>query len=162
MKSILITGGCGYVGSAICHLLKNDYKITVIDNLINGDKFLLPPKVNFIKSNINDIRNLKKKLREKYEFVIHCAAYVDAESDELPNKYIKNNYLDAKRFLNFCISIGIKKIIFSSTCAVYAKTKLKVHENSKIRPVSVYGKSKLKLENYLKNISKKKKLIIAF
>ena len=159
MKKILLTGGCGYVGSAICHILKDKYEITVIDNLINGSKLLLPRRVKFIKSNINDIKNLKKKLTEKYELVIHCAAYVDArESDRMPKKYLKNNYIDAKKFLNFCISIGIKKIILSSTCAVYAKTKLKVNENSKIGPVSVYGKSKLKLENYLKKISMKKNI----
>ena len=159
MKKILITGGCGYVGSAICHLLKNNYDITVIDNLINGDKKLLPPKVKFIKSNINNTEKLRKELKGHYDLVIHCAAFIDArESDILPKKYIKNNFIYAKKFLNFCVSIGIKKFILSSTCAVYAKTKFKVSEKSTIGPVSTYGLSKLKIENYLKNISKEKKI----
>ena len=156
MKKILITGGCGYVGSAICHLLKNQYEITVLDNLINGDTKLLPPKVKFIKSNINNINYLKKKIKQKFDLVIHCAAYVDArESDIKPQKYLKNNYLDAKKFLDFCLELGIKNFILSSTCVVYANTKLKVNEKSKIGPVSTYGISKYKLENYLKKISKK-------
>lgn len=159
MKKILITGGCGYVGSAICHLLNNQNDITVIDNLSNGNTSLLPSNIKFIKSDIKNIKYLKKKLKQKFDLVIHCAAYADArESDLKPNKYLKNNYYYAKKFFKFCISIGIKNFILSSTCAVYAKTKFKVSEKSKISPVSTYGLSKFKLENYLKNLSIKNRL----
>lgn len=137
-------------------MLKNKYDITVIDNLVNGDQNLLPPNVKFVKSNINDTKKLSKELKEHYDLVIHCAAYVDArESDKKPRVYLKNNYFDAKIFLNFCIKQGIKKFILSSTAAVYAKNKLKVSEKSKIGPANKYGVSKYKLENYLKNLSNK-------
>ena len=78
MKRILITGGCGYVGSSICHLLKNKYEIIVVDNLVNGNLNLLPSGVKFIKSKINNIKYLKTKLKKKIDLVIDCAAYVDA------------------------------------------------------------------------------------
>ena len=159
MKKILITGGCGYVGSAICHLLNNQYEITVIDNLTNGNTSLLPKNIQFIKSNIKNIKYLKKKLKHKFDLVIHCAAYVDArESDLKPNKYLKNNFHYAKKFFDFCINLGVKNFILSSTCAVYSKTKFKVSEKSKIRPMSTYGLSKLKIENYLINLSIKNKI----
>ena len=159
MKKILITGGCGYVGSAICHLLNNQYDITVIDNLKSGNTKLLPKGVKFIKSNISNVKYLKTKLNKKIDLVIHCAAFVDARESEIkPQLYLKNNYINAKVFLNFCLELGVKNYILSSTAAVYAKNKLKVSEKSKIGPVNMYGVSKYKLEKFLKILSKKNKL----
>ena len=116
MKKILITGGCGYVGSAICHLLYKQYDITVIDNLKRGSTKLLPNGVTFIKFKKNNIKYLKSKIKKNIDLVIHCAAYIDArESEVKPQLYLKNNYFDAKIFLKFCIELGIKKFILSST-----------------------------------------------
>jgi len=156
MNNVLVTGGCGYVGSGIVHLLnKKKYNITVIDNLVNGSKKLLPKRITFIKSNINNTKFLKKKLKnKKFDLVIHCAAYADArESEKKINIYYNNNFFYAKKFLIFCKSIGIKNYIISSTCAVYAPTTKKVSEKSKIEPISIYGKSKIKLENFLIKLS---------
>ena len=65
MKTILITGGAGYIGSHVClDLIDNGHKVTVIDNLIKGNKFLIPKKAKFIQSDISDIKKIDNVLKK--------------------------------------------------------------------------------------------------
>ena len=155
---ILITGGAGYIGSATSYLmLKKKIEPIIVDKLIYKKKNIIPKKSIFYKSNISNI-NLIKKIIKKYNItsVIHFAAYKDVEeSISNPLKYKINNYLLTKKFIKCCKENGIKYFIFSSTAAVYGNLKKnkKVLENFPLMPLSMYGVTKKKIEEYLKKIS---------
>ena len=133
----LVTGGAGYIGSIVSnYLLDKGHHVTIIDNV----KFL--NKI-FIKN--------------KFDVVFHFAAYINnEESLKFPKKYYNNNYKKGKIFFDNCIKNNINKFIYSSTAAVYGNKNKKVTENDKLKPMSAYSKSKLKLEKYL--IKKRKKI----
>ena len=159
---ILITGGAGYIGSTAANkFLDNGHDVTIIDSLITGSKLNIPKKSTFIKSDIGDIKKLKKHINHKYDVVLHFAALIDnQESVTQEKKYLKNNFLNLKKFINYCIKIGIKNFIFSSSAAIYASSSEKINENSLITPSAPYGKSKLKLENFLIKLSKNVNYVI--
>ncbi|QIZ20515.1 UDP-glucose 4-epimerase GalE [Candidatus Pelagibacter giovannonii] len=158
MKNILLTGGAGYIGSHVCHLLIDQgYKVTCIDSLITGNKELLPKKV---KLEIFDIAE-KEKVNEliknnNFDLVMHFAGLIRVdESVEQPERYNDFNYSKAKIFLKTCYENGLKKIIFSSTAAVYGNPKTeKVKETDPTSPLNPYASSKLELENFIKETSK--------
>ena len=158
--NILITGGAGYIGSATSYLLlKKKIKPIIIDKLIYKKNNIIPKKSIFFKLNISNVVLIKKIIRKhNINSVIHFAAYKNVEESIInPKKYYKNNYLITKKFINCCKSSGIKNFIFSSSAAVYGniyKNK-KIRENSSLEPISVYGLTKKKIEEYLKRISDK-------
>ena len=158
MTNILITGGAGYIGSHVTNLLiDKGYSVTVIDNLITGNKELVNKKANFINSDIADeniINNLIKK--NTFEIVIHFAGLIRVdESVEQPKRYNEFNFEKAKIFLDICFKNNLKKIIFSSTASVYGNPKkINVSEEDDLNPLNPYAETKLKLENYLINKSK--------
>ena len=158
-QNILITGGAGYIGSHVAHLLlDNDYNVTIIDNLITGNRQLIPKKADFFDCDISDQKEVSKIINQKkFELVMHFAGLIRVdESVKEPDKYYEFNYEKAKVFLNTCIKNDLKKIIFSSTASVYGNTKeYNVSENDPLDPLNPYAKSKLKLENFLIEISKK-------
>ena len=153
--NILITGGAGYIGSTVAnYFLDKNHKVTIIDNLSRGYKFLIPKKAKFIKSDISNINKVSKLLNNNnFNLLIHLAGLTDVEESMLkPKKYVNNNFYKSKTFFDLCNKNNLKNIIFSSTAAVYKKSiKGFVSENSKTSPLSAYGKSKLLFENYLKN-----------
>ena len=157
-NNILITGGAGYIGSHVTNLLIDKrYNVTVIDNLITGNKELVNKKANFINCDIADeniVNNLIKQ--NKFEIVIHFAGLIRVdESVEQPKRYNEFNFEKAKIFLDTCFKNNLKKIIFSSTASVYGNPKrLNVSEEDDLNPLNPYAKTKLKLENYLINKSK--------
>ena len=158
-KNILITGGAGYIGSHVANsLLDNNYNVTIIDNLITGNKQLIPKKANFFNCDISDQKEVTKIINQKkFDLVMHFAGLIRVdESLKKPGKYYEFNYEKAKVFLNTCIKNDLKKIIFSSTASVYGNPKEdNVSENDPLNPLNPYAKSKLKLENFLIEISKK-------
>ena len=82
-----------------------------------------------------------------------------SESLQFPEKYFQNNYEKAKIFINECVKQGVKKIIFSSSAAVYGNVdKKNIYENEKTSPTNPYSETKLKLEHYLNQLGKEKKL----
>ena len=155
---ILITGGAVYIGSSLSHyLIDRNHKVTIIDNLSTGSSHLIPKKAIFYKCDINDEFKIGKILKQNYNLVIHLAAYIDVqESVKKPKKYIVNNYLKSKKFINLCIKNNINKFLFSSTAAVYGKKKKIISENEKINTQNPYALSKYKVELFLKNYSKRK------
>tara|TARA_B100001758_G_C18275482_1_gene538692 strand:- start:11 stop:982 length:972 start_codon:yes stop_codon:yes gene_type:complete len=151
-RNILITGGAGYIGSHVSEILiKNKKKIFIVDNLSTGYRKLINRKAQFFKVNINN----KKKLRSiiinnKIDSVIHLAAsLIIGEGEKNPKFYYKNNVLGTKSLISACINTKVKNFIFSSTAAVYKDGLYKVTEKSKLKPKSVYGKSKLKAEKLI-------------
>ena len=156
---ILITGGAGYIGSHVSHLLVDrGYNITIIDSLLTGNKKLIPKKAKFINSDISNVKKINRILQKnKFDLVIHFAGLIRVdESVKFPKKYLNNNYEKTKIFLSICLKNGLKKLIFSSTAAVYGNPKKnKVSENNKLNPLNPYAKSKLMIENFIKKLSKK-------
>ena len=156
---ILITGGAGYIGSHVSHLLVDrGYNITIIDSLLTGNKKLIPKKAKFINSDISNVKKINRILQKnKFDLVIHFAGLIRVdESVKFPRKYLNNNYEKTKIFLSICLKNGLKKLIFSSTAAVYGNPKKnKVSENNKLNPLNPYAKSKLMIENFIKKLSKK-------
>ena len=160
-RNILITGGAGYIGSHIAEILvKNKKKIFIVDNLSTGYRKLINKKAKFFKVNINN----KKKLRSiiinnKIDSVIHLAAsLIIGEGEKYPKFYYKNNVLGTKSLISTCIGTKVKNFIFSSTAAVYKDGLYKVTEKSKVKPKSVYGKTKLKAEKLIIDYCKKNKI----
>ena len=149
IKNILITGGAGYIGSHIAEvLIKKKKRIYIVDNLSTGFKKLINKKAFFYNFNILNTRKLNNKIqKKKIDSVIHLAASISiADGEKKPKLYFKNNVSGTKSLLNACKYSLVKNIIFSSTAAVYEDKQKIVSETSKIKPKSVYGKTKLKAE----------------
>ena len=161
---ILITGGAGYIGSHVCNLLLDKgFKVTVIDNLITGNKELVPKKAKLIIADIADEKKIEDVItNEKFDLVMHFAGLIRVdESVKEPEKYNEFNFEKAKKFLNICFKNKLFKIIFSSTASVYGSSKKqKVLETDPLDPLNPYAISKLNLENFI--ISKSKELKISY
>ena len=157
-QNILVTGGAGYIGSHVVHLLlDNGFNVSVIDNLITGNKELIPSKAKLFICDIANQKEVKKIIiEEKFDLVMHFAGLIRVdESVKKPEKYKEFNYTKAKIFLKTCYENDLKKIIFSSTASVYGNSKnLNVSEEDDLCPLNPYAETKLKLENYLINKSK--------
>ena len=157
MSYILVTGGAGYIGSCFVNYLLDIGKknIIVIDNLSTGKKFLLNKNVKFFKLDIKNLIGLRSKLKSfKIDTIFHFAACLSVpESEKNPKKYYMNNVIGTENILKISIEKKINKIIFSSTCAVYAELQKmkKVNETSPLIPKSNYGKTKLLAEYLIKN-----------
>ena len=116
MKNILLTGGAGYIGSHVTNLLiDRGCNVTVIDNLITGNKTLINPEAKFIYCDIADKKNISKVLiNNKFDVVMHFAGLIRVdESVKEPEKYNEFNFEKAKIFLDTCFENGLKKIVFS-------------------------------------------------
>ena len=161
VKNILITGGAGYIGSHITEILiKNKKKIFIVDNLSTGYSKLINKKARFFKVNINDKKKINSIIiNNKIDSVIHLAAsLIIGRGEKYPKFYYKNNVLGTKNLLTACLNTTVKNFIFSSTAAVYKDGLNKVTEKSKLKPKSVYGKTKLKAENLIIAHCKKNKI----
>ena len=161
---ILITGGAGYIGSHVSNLLLDKgFKVTVIDNLVTGNKELVPKKANLIITDIANEQIIEKVIKkEKFDLVMHFAGLIRVdESVKEPKKYNEFNYEKAKTFLNICFKNNLNKIIFSSTASIYGNPKKqKVLESDQPNPLYPYAASKLKLENFI--ISKSKEINLQY
>ena len=161
IKNILITGGAGYIGSHVSEvLIKNKKKLFIIDDMSTGHKRLINKNAKFYKANINEKKKIKFIIvKNKIDSVIHLAAsLVIGKGEKYPKQYYKNNVLGTENLISACIGTTVKNFIFSSTAAVYKDGLYKVTEKSKLKPKSVYGKTKLKAEKIIINYSKKNRI----
>jgi UDP-glucose 4-epimerase len=158
--NILLTGGAGYIGShTAIKFIENNCNVTIIDSLITGSKKLIPKEANFISSDIADKEKLSNILKKNnFDLVLHFAAFTKVgESVQNPEKYYENNYEKSKVFFDLCIKNKITNIIFSSTGSVYGNVNGEnILESSKTSPINPYSKSKLKVEEHLKELTSKK------
>ncbi len=157
--TILITGGCGYIGTHLSKLM-SDYDIIIYDNLKNGTTFMNSNKI--YKGDIRDESKLEF-IFKKYNFdtVIHLAGLAHiSESIDDPKYYYDNNVIGSLILLNVCIKYNVKNFIFSSSCTVYGNNFInnkQVNEDSFTNPINPYGNTKLIFENILKDYSEKYK-----
>lgn len=152
-KNIVITGGCGFIGSHIVDELIDFNKITVIDNLSSGKlENLKDPNHKNLTIIHDDILNLNlDEIFKDKDYVFHLAALVSVPgSVENPIQYNKNNVDATLELLNACKNCQIKKIIFSSSSAVYGENlNMPLNENENPMPCSPYAAQKASCELYL-------------
>lgn len=150
MKTVLVTGGAGYIGShAAWALMDAGYKVVVLDDLSIGSRDMVPQGSIFTRGNIADVGLVRSLVRlHNIKDVMHFAAFVDvAESEREPDKYYENNCANTVSLLRAAQSAGVERFVFSSTAAVYGNPhQVPVPENAPKSPVSAYGFSKLKAE----------------
>lgn len=152
--NILITGGAGYIGSVVTEeLLSEDHSVFVYDNLSNGHKDSVVDQAEFIEGDLLEIKKISEIFKQKkIEAVIHLAASsVVCESVKQPAKYYQNNLTAGLSLLQAMLKSDVKKIVFSSTAAVYGEPeKLPIEEDNPTKPTNPYGETKLMFENILK------------
>jgi len=150
--NILVTGGAGYIGSACVKELVNlGFNVFVVDNLSKGKRELIDCSAKFYEIDLTKRADLEKVfLENKIDAVIHFAAYKAVEeSMENAVKY-SDNIIGAINLLNCMVKFNTKRIIFSSTAAVYGMPKTeKVDENTETKPINFYGFTKLEIEKIL-------------
>jgi len=147
---VLVIGGAGYIGSHAARALKRaGHEVIVFDNLSTGYEFLASG-FEFVKGDVLDSAALAKVL-SRADAIMHFAAHAFVgESVTNPRKYFRNNVEGGLSLLNTALDAGVKKIIFSSTCAVYGEpAKVPIEENTPRQPVNSYGISKLFFEQAL-------------
>ena len=154
-KNIVITGGCGFIGSHIVEELIERNNITIIDNLSSGKlENLKNPNHKNLTIIHEDLLNLNldEILKDK-DYVFHLAALVSVPgSVENPIQYNKTNVDATLELLNACKNCQIKKIVFSSSSAVYGENlNMPLNENEYLMPCSPYAAQKASCELYLKS-----------
>jgi len=153
MPNILVTGGAGYIGSHTSHLLlERGYDVTVADNLVRGHRHNVPgDRLTLVDMrDASALRALFERVR--FDAVIHFAAVIAVgESTTHPEFYFANNTGGTLNLLEAMRSVGVRRLVFSSTAAVYGTPdSVPIPESATLRPVSPYGESKLMVEQVLR------------
>ena len=148
-KTVLVVGGAGYIGSHTCWLLyKHGYEVIILDAFLHQQNFN-PPWAKLIKGDFANQKLLKNIFTNyKIDVVMHFAAFIEVgESVKKPKDFYNNNVTKTLTLLNIMLEYNIKKIIFSSSCAVYGiPQKLPLDETHTLAPINPYGKNKLVIE----------------
>ncbi len=150
--NIFVTGAAGYIGSATAEaLIEAGHSVTVYDSLVTGHRGAVPEGVRFIQADLGDFAALTAALAsEKYEAVMHFAAFIEAgESMKDPGKFFKNNLANSLQLIEAAAGAGVERFVLSSTAAVYASKDTPLNEDSAIDPANAYGFTKLAIEQAL-------------
>ena len=148
-KKILITGGCGYIGSSLGNYFSDKYEVITLDK--RKKNIFLNKKIKHYICNLLDQNKLKNILAKvKPDAVVHLAGQSTIDLvDKKKNEYYKNNVLATNILVKIIKKLEIPKFIFSSTAAIYDKSKDILKETSKIKSKNSYGLSKIKCEKIL-------------
>jgi UDP-glucose 4-epimerase len=160
---ILVTGGAGYIGSHAClELLQSGYEIVIIDNLSNSSqeslnriKKISSKNFLFYEADLRDKSKIEKIFKNhQIQSVMHFAGFKSVnESISEPIKYYENNVGGTLILLEVMNKYNCKELIFSSSASVYGKPeRIPVNENCKLSPINPYGRSKLVIENILRDL----------
>ena len=153
--NILVTGGCGYIGSVVAaELLAAGHEVTIYDALLTGHRTAAPPEALFIEGDLADRRRLEEVLaRRRFDAVMHFAAFIQAgESMEKPGLYFQNNVCNSLTLIDTAVRHGIKRFVFSSTAAIFGEpdeASAPIAETAPLDPANAYGETKLMIERLL-------------
>lgn len=170
---VLVTGGAGYIGShAALRLLKDSYRVTIVDNLSRGnigaikvlqELFPEPGRLQFIYADLGDAKAVNKFFSENaFDAVMHFAAvaYV-GESTLDPLKYYHNITSNTLVVLESMARHGVNTLIYSSTCATYGEPeKMPITEDTPQAPINPYGKAKKMAEDIILDFSKNSEMAV--
>lgn len=157
--NILVTGGAGYIGGTVAGLLvERGHQAAIFDNLGHGRRDLVPAGVEFVEGELADRQQLESLFEEAaqkgqpFDAVMHFAALIEAgESMVKPEIYFRNNTASTLSLLEAMLAKGPKKLVFSSTAAVYGEPEVvPIEENARLQPTNTYGESKLLVEHMLR------------
>lgn len=150
---ILVTGGAGYIGSVASELLLDSgHEVVVFDNLERGHRSAVDDRAGFIKGDLRDRDSITNAMKDAApDAVMHFAAYaLVPESMDSPEIYFRNNMVGGINLAEAMLDAGVKKIVFSSTCATYGQPEtMPISENLPQKPTNPYGDSKLSFEMVL-------------
>jgi UDP-glucose 4-epimerase len=151
---IFVTGGAGYIGSVVVEqLVHHGHEVVVYDNLSRGHRNAVVPPARFVLGDLAERDKLGRILVEhQIEAVIHLAASsLVGESVTDPHAYYRNNVVNGITLLDAMLSAGVKRIVYSSTCAVYGvPATIPITEDTPTNPINPYGESKLAFERALR------------
>lgn len=157
VKTALVTGGAGYIGSHVVMALQaHGWRVVVLDDLSTGSRDVIPDEVPVVIADVADQEKVRAVIREyRCDGVLHFAgAIVVPESVSNPLKYYKQNVTASRNLIEVCVEENVRAFVFSSTASVYgAPEVLPVDENSPTHPESPYGSSKLMTEWMLRDVS---------
>ena len=154
-RTVLVTGGAGYIGShVVATLCGAGWRVVVLDDLSAGRRSALPAEVPLVVGDVGDRALLGQLLRDRpIAAVLHLAGSVQvAESMRRPLAYYRNNTQASMTLIEACVAAEIECLVFSSTAAVYGNPqRVPVDEEAPTRPLSPYGQSKLMTEQILRD-----------
>ena len=150
---VLVTGGAGYIGSITSEILLDEgHEVVIFDNLGRGHREAVDARAEFIEGDLRNREDIRKAMGSVLpDAVMHFAAFaLVGESMQDPMLYFRNNVLGGINLVESMIERGVKRIIFSSTCATYGQPeRMPMTEDLPQRPTNPYGESKLMLEKVL-------------
>jgi UDP-glucose 4-epimerase len=150
---VLVTGGAGYIGSVVAGQLANaGHRVTVVDDLSRGHRQAVPEETELVVANLSDRDKLNQLFRQHgFEAVLHFAAFIEAgESMKTPETFFRNNTANALTVLEVMLAHGVKRLVFSSTAALYGNpVRTPIEEDDPVQPTNAYGESKLLVERML-------------
>jgi len=152
---VLVTGGAGYIGSHVLHALADaGIPAVTIDNLSTGRRAAIPAAVPLVEGDVGSAALLEGVIRKhRVDAVMHFAgSIVVPESVDKPLAYYRNNTVNSLTLLDACVRLGVERVVFSSTAAVYgAPERVPLDEESPTAPINPYGASKLMTEQMLRD-----------
>jgi UDP-glucose 4-epimerase len=155
--NILVVGGAGYIGShCVRQILAAGHRPVILDNFVYGHRAAVPAGVTLHEGNLGDGPFVRRVLEaERIDAVMHFAAYCYVgESVTDPMKYYFNNVVATLHLLQAMRDAGVRRFIFSSTCATFGvPPTLPIHENLPQAPINPYGQTKLDIEQVLKALA---------
>ncbi|WP_433944521.1 NAD-dependent epimerase/dehydratase family protein [Paenibacillus sp. SN-8-1] len=154
---IAVTGGAGFIGKhTVEQLLEQNHQVIVIDYLEDGTKSYFDERVTFYQTDIGSGNLSQIFSTERPDAVIHLAGQISVQRS-LHNPYLdaQINILGTVNLLKQCVDYHVRKIVFSSSAAVYGNPLyLPIDENHEVDPLSFYGLSKLATEKYIESFSR--------
>ena len=151
--NVFVTGGAGYIGS-VCteELLNAGHQVTVYDNLSEGHRSAVDKRAKFILAKPEVEGDTLAAVKSVMpDAIMHfSASALVGESMTNPKKYFHNNFINALKLADAAVECGVKKFVFSSTCATYGPPdRVPMTEDLPQRPINPYGESKLMFEKML-------------